>query len=147
MSRGSSCGINNRRPRRWDPSLARAGTTSGTCWLGGARFRSGDWPLSWLLASAWSWLEWRTVEQQIGPAVIVLPFEPLTGGEGGPLLASGLTNGLIANLMPFDGIQVFAGLPAGQGRAELPPAAEATPAYVVTGSIERTSDRVRVPLA
>ena len=40
--------------------------------------------------------------------MVVVPFEPLTGGEGGQLLASGLTNGLIADLMLFDGMQVFA---------------------------------------
>ena len=97
-----------------------------------------------LVASAWGWLEWRTVEQQIGPAVIVLPFEPLSGGEDGRLLASGLTNGLIVDLMRFDGMQVFAGLPSSQGRAELPPAAAEAPAYVVAGGVERAPTRVRV---
>ena len=99
-----------------------------------------------LVASAWGWLARRTGEQvqQAGPAVVVVPFEPLTGGEGGRLVASGLTNGLIADLMLFDGMQVFAGLPTGQGRAELPPAAAGAPAYVVAGSVEREPGRVRV---
>jgi TolB-like protein/Flp pilus assembly protein TadD len=69
---------------------------------------------------------------------------PLGGGEGGKLLASGLTNGLIADLMRFDGMQVFAGPPGDQADARLPPAATGLPAYLVGGSVERGADRVRV---
>src|SRR4051812_2142879 len=46
--------------------------------------------------------------QAAGPAIVVLPFEVLAGGEGGQLLANGLTGGLISDLMQFDGLRVFA---------------------------------------
>ena len=82
--------------------------------------------------------------QQAGPAVIVLPFTPLDGGERGQLLANGLTASLIADLMRFDGMLVFAGLPESRGQTELPGIANGLPAYLVTGSVERGSDRVRV---
>jgi hypothetical protein len=50
---------------------------------------------------------------------MVVPFQGLSGGEGGQLLADGLTNGLIADLMRFDALQVFAAAP-GEGGAPLP---------------------------
>jgi TolB-like protein len=55
--------------------------------------------------------------QQAGPAVIVLPFQPLAGGEGGQLLASGISAGLMADRRRFDGLPVCAGLPESQGAA------------------------------
>ena len=69
----------------------------------------------------------------------------MSGGEGGQLLANGLTNGLITDLMRFDGA---AGVRRCAGRrqrdAPLPGAAAGAPAYVVTGGVEREPDRVRV---
>ena len=99
-----------------------------------------------LTAGVLRWAPWPAGDQpqQTGPAVVVLTFEPLGGGDGGQLLASGLTAGLIAELMRFDGIQVFTGLPAGQGGEDLPPAATGTLAYVVAGTVEREPSRVRV---
>ena len=82
--------------------------------------------------------------QLAGPAVIVLPFQSLSGGEGGQLLANGLTNGLVNNLMRFDGLQVFASPTTSDSTMPLPRVAAGAPAYVVTGSVERDPDRVRV---
>jgi TolB-like protein len=82
--------------------------------------------------------------QAAGPAVLVLPFEALSGGEGGQLLASGLTGGLIADLMRFDGLQVFAGGPAGQRGSDLPPAAAGALAYVISGDVQRELSRTLV---
>ena len=96
-----------------------------------------------LVAAAWR-LGSGEPAQQAGPAVIVLPFTPLDGGERGQLLANGLTASLIADLMRFDGMLVFAGLPESRGRTELPGVANGLPAYLVAGSVERGSDRVRV---
>ena len=72
-----------------------------------------------------------------------MPLEA-SGDEGSQLLASGLTGELIATLMRFDALQVFAGAPPDQGSAELPPAAAGARAYVVTGRVAREPGRLRV---
>ena len=99
-----------------------------------------------LIAAAAIWAPWRgSGETQLaGPAVIVLPFQSLSGGEGGQLLANGLTNGLVNNLMRFDGLQVFASATTSDSAMPLPRVAEGAPAYVVSGGVERDPDRVRV---
>jgi TolB-like protein len=99
-----------------------------------------------LVVAAVLWAPWRAQDeaQAVGPALVVVPFQGLGGGEGGRLLAHGLTNGLVIDLMRFDGLQVFAAPPGGAGEAALPAAAAGAPAYVVTGGVEREADRVRV---
>src|SRR4051794_6245362 len=77
------------------------------------------------------------------PAVLVLPLEA-AGDEDSRLLASGLTGELIATLMRFGALQVFAGAPPEQGGAALPPAAAGASAYVVAGRVGREPGRVRV---
>jgi TolB-like protein/Tfp pilus assembly protein PilF len=59
-------------------------------------------------------------------------------------LANGLTSGLIADLMRFDGMAIFNGQNAGDGSAALPAAAAGAPAYVLAGTVERAPDRIRV---
>ena len=79
--------------------------------------------------------------------MIVTPFEPLAGGDGGEFLASGLTAGLIADLMRFDGMQVFAGSHGSQGVAELPPAASSvSSSSCLAPSIADRSGRVTARL-
>jgi TolB-like protein/tetratricopeptide (TPR) repeat protein len=92
------------------------------------------------------WAPWQPDKevQAAGPALIVVPFQDLSDGEGGQLLANGLTNGLVTNLMRFDGLEVFAAPTDGSGRIPLPSAAGEVPAYVVTGSAQREPDRVRI---
>ena len=75
--------------------------------------------------------------------MLVLPLEA-AGDDGSRLLASGLTGELIATLMRFDALQVFAGVPPDQGGAALPPAAAGAPAYVVAGRVGREPGRIRV---
>ena len=82
--------------------------------------------------------------QAAGPALVVVPFEGISDGEGSKLLASGLTHGLIMNLMRFDGLQVFAAPAGGLDGTELPSIAAEAPAYVLTGSVQREPDRVQV---
>ena len=77
------------------------------------------------------------------PAVLVLPLEA-AGDDDSRLLASGLTGELIATLMRFDALQVFAGAPPDQGGAALPAAATGAPAYVVAGRVGREPGRIRV---
>jgi TolB-like protein len=76
------------------------------------------------------------------PAVLVLPLEA-AGDDGSRLLASGLTGELIATLMRFDALQVFAGAPPDQGGAALPAAAAGASAYVVAGRVGREPGRIR----
>jgi TolB-like protein len=97
-----------------------------------------------LAVLAWGWAPWQTPPQAAGPAVVVLPFEPLAGGEAAQLLASGLTGELIAELMRFEGMQVFAGQLGSSGKAETPAAAVQDLTYLVHGTVERAPERVRV---
>jgi TolB-like protein/Tfp pilus assembly protein PilF len=78
------------------------------------------------------------------PAVVVTPFEALTTDETSGLLAIGLTNALVDNLAPFDGLQVFAGLPTGDRASAVLRALAAVPVYVISGSVEQAAERVRV---
>lgn len=96
-----------------------------------------------------AWLVWPAAPslQASGPAVIVVPFEPLVGGEDSRLLASGLTNALVIGLTRFDGLQVFAGAAAADQAAPLPAAAPGAPAYLVTGGVERITARLRITAA
>lgn len=119
--------------------------------VGFGHLRRARWPAAaGLLAltligvvAAWSW-SGRPTAQSAGPALIVVPFEGLSSGEEDELLATGLSNGLITDLMRFDALQVFAAKPGDDGRAPLPAAAADAPAYIVTGGVERGADRVRV---
>ena len=93
-----------------------------------------------------SWSAWWSGRQAQapGPALIVVPFQGVRGGEGGRLLADGLTSGLIADLMRFEPVQVFLAEPSGDAGARLPGAAADAPAYVVTGNVERQPNQLRV---
>ncbi len=82
--------------------------------------------------------------QAPGPVLVVVPFKGLSGGEGGRLLADGLTSGLIVDLMRYEPVQVFMAPPGGDTSAPLPGMAADAPAYVVTGSVEREPGQLRV---
>jgi TolB-like protein len=97
-----------------------------------------------LAVLAWRWAPWQPAAQAAGPAVVVLPFQPLAGGEGAQLLANGLTSELIAELMRFDGMQVFTGQLGASGKAETPAAAVQALTFLVHGTVERAPERVRV---
>lgn len=49
----------------------------------------------------------RTVHQDHGPAIIVLPFDALSEGEADDVFASGLTEELISNLMRFGELRLY----------------------------------------
>ncbi len=84
------------------------------------------------------------IAQTAGPAVIVQPFQSVSTGAEGPLLASGITGELITNLMRFDTLKVYAGAPPQQGRAEVPPAAADAVAFIVSGGVQEVGQRFRV---
>ena len=101
------------------------------------------------LTSAARFLPWnsgdhvRRTADEAEPAVLVMPLEA-SGDEGSQLLASGLTGELIATLMRFDSLRVFAGVPPDEGSSELPPAASGARAYIVSGRVVREPGRLRV---
>jgi TolB-like protein len=83
--------------------------------------------------------------QLSGPAVVVAPFANLSGTETGELLAAGLTQELITNLMRFDDLRVYsansnerwASDPDGFSR-------ELQVGYEVMGSVLRAPDQIRL---
>lgn len=86
-----------------------------------------------------SWWVSQTPVQSADPAVVVEPFVSLSGGEDGRFLAIGLTNDLVADLVPFDGLQVFSGAIG----PDLPAALKDVPLYLVKGTVERMPDSFR----
>ena len=82
-----------------------------------------------------------------GPAVIVLPFESLGGGDDGRFLASGVTQELIADLMRFSGFRLYS-VPASFGQDEhgdaLKLGHDLDVEYVVKGSVSTDATTIRV---
>ena len=99
-----------------------------------------------VVAGIGSWVSWqgRADPQRAGPAVMVMPLRALAGGEGAQFLASGLTAGLITDLMRFEGMQVFAGVAGSSDSPELPPTIASGPAYLVAGEVGRDTNRADV---
>ncbi len=127
-------------------SAAAVGREPGRRWLNWRSALLAVLCPLFLLGAVWRFGPWGAGEaaQQAGPAVLVLPLTSLTGDDSGQLLASGLTGMLVADLMRFEGMQVFAGQSEAQAQGALPAAAAGLPAYLVGGSVERAADRVRV---
>jgi TolB-like protein len=85
--------------------------------------------------------------QQRGPAVIVLPFENLSGSEADDVFANGLTEELISNLMHFGELRLY----SAYGSFQEQPTADTGElserldvGYVVRGSVRRGPKRVRL---
>jgi adenylate cyclase len=131
-----------RLQRRWP---GRRWLAMGTLALAGVIF----------LAAVALRLERPTVEvagespspQERGPAVIVLPFENLSGVEADKVFAQGLTEELISNLMRFDELRLYSSYGSFQEQANAD-AVELSErlrvGYVVRGSVRREPDRVRL---
>ena len=83
--------------------------------------------------------------QLVGPAVVVTPFENLSGTEAGRLFAGGLAQELITNLMRFEDLRVYSASsnerwtedPAGFGQ-------RLQVRYEVKGSVLRAPDQIRL---
>ncbi|MEO8302881.1 MAG: winged helix-turn-helix domain-containing protein [Betaproteobacteria bacterium] len=77
------------------------------------------------------------------PVVSVRPFEALTDDAQTTLLARGLTEDLVTDLSKADGLQVISvAAVAEQGGAAAP--AETASGYLVTGSVQRVDERLRL---
>jgi TolB-like protein len=87
------------------------------------------------------------VPQERGPAIIVLPFEDLSETQADEVLAAGLTEELISNLMRFGEFRLYS---ADASFLEQPTAdplelsGRLDVGYVVTGSVRRGPDRLRL---
>lgn len=83
--------------------------------------------------------------QLAGPAVVVAPFENLSGTEAGRLLAGGLTQELVTDLMRFKDLRVYAAN-SNQRWAQDPVGFgdELQVAYEVKGSVLRAPDQIRL---
>jgi TolB-like protein/Tfp pilus assembly protein PilF len=77
-----------------------------------------------------------------GPAVVVTPLENLSATESGRLLAGGLTQELITNLMRFKDLRVYSVRSNEQANEDLGQRLDVR--YVVEGSVRRTPDRLRL---
>jgi TolB-like protein len=80
-----------------------------------------------------------------GPAVVVAPFEDLSGSSAGRLFAGGLTQELITDLMRFKNLRVYAAN-SNERWAEDPVrfGEELQVAYQVKGSVLRPPDKIRL---
>jgi adenylate cyclase len=77
-----------------------------------------------------------------GPAVIMVPFEDLTGSEAGRLFAGGLTEELIANLMRFANLRIFAA--SGDEPTSRRLSEQLSVGYRIQGSVRRAPHRLRL---
>jgi adenylate cyclase len=108
-----------------------------------------------LLAAALLPLERSTVEaerarlapQERGPAVLVLPFENLSGVDADDVFAAGLTEELISNLMRFDELRLYSAYASFQEEPAANPvelSERLGVGYVIKGSVRREPDRMRL---
>lgn len=85
--------------------------------------------------------------QQRGPAVIVLPFENLSGSEADDVFANGLTEELISNLMRFGELRLYSAYGSFQEQPTADPAElseRLDVGYVVRGGVRRGPNSVRL---
>ncbi|MCB1489951.1 MAG: hypothetical protein KDJ88_21140 [Bauldia sp.] len=105
-----------------------------------------------LLAAGAIWMATRpardpTADAPQGPAVVVLPFEPLSPDPETRYLASGLTTELIDNLMRFPSFRLYTlppnfGVDSGKAPGAL--GRELGVAYVVSGSVAASAGQISV---
>ena len=81
-------------------------------------------------------------QQLEGPAVIIAPFEDLTGTEPGRLFAGGLTQELITNLTRFRDLRVYARRSKERRNQDLGRRPDVR--YDVEGSVRRSPDRLHL---
>jgi serine/threonine-protein kinase len=105
-----------------------------------------------ILAGAWSFAAWRA--RRVAPdthrvtAIAVLPFRDAAGAPDTSYLGEGMTEGLVADLADIGSLKVISrssgAVAQGMARPLAKLASDLGVAAVVTGSIRRTGDTVRV---
>ncbi|MCP3419043.1 hypothetical protein NLM16_33535 [Bradyrhizobium brasilense] len=99
---------------------------------------------------AWIWLAARPPPSPMTPrepAVLVMPFEPLTPGENTRLFAIGMGQELTSNLFRFGGLRLYTSPPNGssaKGDEAPQPGRPLGASYVVRGSVQTSAEEVQV---
>jgi serine/threonine protein kinase/tetratricopeptide (TPR) repeat protein len=103
-----------------------------------------------LTSASWTWrdrLPWRSSSVASRNSVVILPFRNLTAPED-DYLSEGLTDDLAAHLSTLSDLRVMAGASMRryqtQGKTEQEIGQELGVAAVLTGSIRRLGDRIRI---
>jgi adenylate cyclase len=89
----------------------------------------------------------RVAPQERGPAIIVLPFENLSGVDTDEVFAGGLTEELVSNLMRFGEFRLYSTDASFREQPTADPvelSARLDVGYVIKGSVRREPDRVRL---
>ncbi len=128
-----------------DRSTTAATRANWTTKLGIRRYA----PVAAALAAgvvAWIWLAARPPSSPMTPrepAVLVMPFEPLTPGENTRLFAIGMGQELTSNLFRFGGFRLYTSPPnAPTVKSDTAPRLGAS--YVVRGSVQTSAEEVQV---
>ncbi|MEY9201811.1 tetratricopeptide repeat protein [Bradyrhizobium elkanii] len=100
--------------------------------------------------AAWIWLAARPPPSPMTPrepAVLVMPFEPLTPGENTRLFAIGMGQELTSNLFRFGGFRLYTSPPnalSAKGNEAPQPGRPLGASYVVRGSVQTSVEEVQV---
>jgi adenylate cyclase len=89
----------------------------------------------------------RSAPQERGPAIIVVPFQNLSGIDADKVFAQGLTEELISNLMRFGELRLYSAYASFLEQPTADPvelSERLDVGYVVKGSVRREADRMRL---
>ncbi|HEY1287446.1 MAG TPA: winged helix-turn-helix domain-containing protein [Burkholderiales bacterium] len=125
-----------RKAKRWIPWLA-AGGLAAAILAGGTLWWNQDRPASVATLE----LEATRAAQ---PTVKIRPFEALGDDPEAALLARGLTADLATDLSKVEGLSVIGAGSAGDAQSPGAQSESAAVRYVVSGSVQRVDDRVRL---
>lgn len=128
-----------RSPRRWLApvgALAVVLIAGATWWVviqGGTSVPAAD-----------AALETESARQATQPTVSVQPFEAVGGDPQAVVLARGVTADLVTDLLKVYGLSVIAARPMSASAAGQNVSSAAPARYIVTGSVQRFDDRLRL---
>ena len=89
----------------------------------------------------------RPLPQERGPAIIVLPFENLSGSDTGDVFAGGLTEELISNLTRFGELRLYSTFASFEEKPSADPVElnkRLDVGYVIKGSVRRDAEQVHL---
>lgn len=126
--------------RRWMPAAAvaavlLAAATAATLWTRDKETPSVLPPVT---------VPGTQTDRAAEPTVSIRPFEALGTDSQAQLLARGLTADLVTDLSKLSGLSLIGLAPSGEPAAAAAPAAVAPIRYLVSGSVQRVDDRLRL---